>query len=374
MDFLGRQLVSLRRLPGVIAPEVRHAPVATWGIWLILLSSLLLGCNSNTNPGTTPWGYSGAQNPSNGIFGRPTFLSDMNQRAAQQQQLASEQQQRLNQLMQMYQQNEQQLAALRAEQAQLKQGATERDKQQQELLAQRAREALGRYDELDRRAAGLDLNNQDLQTRLAQLYQRTKLLEDQNHLLRQRLSETSQQLASTLDTQRASEERLQTMMASTRRKSGASISANNSYRRNLTAVSVEGLSIRQDGELVRIELPADLLFERGTARLLPGATAIIDQVATVILDNYSRQVIGVEAHTDNADLTGTMWRNAHQMTAAQAMAVFEHLSYRHPLMPKQMFVLGHGQNYPLASNATPAGQQRNRRVEVVVYPEVVGQR
>jgi outer membrane protein OmpA-like peptidoglycan-associated protein len=39
-----------------------------------------------------------------------------------------------------------------------------------------------------------------------------------------------------------------------------------------------------------------------------------------------------------------------------------------------MFVLGHGENFPLSSNATTAGQARNRRVEVVVYPETVGQR
>jgi flagellar motor protein MotB len=91
-------------------------------------------------------------------------------------------------------------------------------------------------------------------------------------------------------------------------------------------------------------------------------------------NHYSRQVIGVEAHTDNAPLAGSMWRNAHQLTAAQAMAVFEQLSNRHHLIPQQLFVLGHGENYPLASNATPAGQARNRRVEIVIYPEVVGQR
>jgi flagellar motor protein MotB len=69
-----------------------------------------------------------------------------------------------------------------------------------------------------------------------------------------------------------------------------------------------------------------------------------------------------------------MWRSAHQLTAAQAMAVFEQLSYRHQLLPQQLFVLGHGENFPVASNATAAGQSRNRRVEIVIYPEVVGQR
>jgi outer membrane protein OmpA-like peptidoglycan-associated protein len=55
------------------------------------------------------------------------------------------------------------------------------------------------------------------------------------------------------------------------------------------------------------------------------------------------------------------------------MAVFEQLSYRHRLLPQQMFVLGHGANFALASNATDAGRARNRRVEIVIYPETVGQ-
>ena len=54
------------------------------------------------------------------------------------------------------------------------------------------------------------------------------------------------------------------------------------------------------------------------------------------------------------------------------MAIFDQLVERHQFAPQQLFVLGHGPNYPVASNATPAGQQRNRRVEIVIYPETFG--
>ncbi len=177
-----------------------------------------------------------------------------------------------------------------------------------------------------------------------------------------------------LEVNKQSEQRLQTVLASSQRRSGATITANNSYRRKLTAVTVAGLSIRQDGELVRIELPSDRLFEPETANLRSDAAAELDQVARVILNHYSRQVIGVEAHTDGAPTSTTVWRNAHQLTAAQALAIFEQLSYRHQLLPQQMFVLGHGANFALASNATDAGRARNRRVEIVIYPETVGVR
>ena len=145
--------------------------------------------------------------------------------------------------------------------------AAQQEDQQQALVAQRAREFLGRYDDLGQRARNLDQNNQDLHAQIAKVQQRTQLLEDQNQLLRQRLEDTSLQLSAALEANKQSEQRLQTVMASTQRRSGATITANNSYRRNLTAVTVAGLSIRQDGELVRIELPSDRLFEPGTATL-----------------------------------------------------------------------------------------------------------
>jgi outer membrane protein OmpA-like peptidoglycan-associated protein len=35
----------------------------------------------------------------------------------------------------------------------------------------------------------------------------------------------------------------------------------------------------------------------------------------------------------------------------------------------QLFIVAHGANHPLVSNATAAGRSRNRRMELVVYPE-----
>jgi flagellar motor protein MotB len=325
------------------------------GLVAISCAGMFVGCNAGS-PRFGPWSMNDLQ------------LADAQTR------LANEQKRRLAQLQEQQRQNEEQLLAMRNNQIQSEADAARARQLRDQQVVERARDALGRYDELDRRAQGLDSNNRDLHTQLARAQQQNQLLEDQNHLLRQRLDETAQQLASSIQSTQEGERRLQALMTSNTRRSGASITANNSFRRHLTAVTVPGLSIRQDGELVRIELPSDLVFEPRTARLRPEATPLIDQAAQVILQHYPRQVVGIEAHADNMSLADTMWRNAHQLTAAQAMAVFEQLSYRHRLIPQQLFVLGHGENYPLSSNATEAGQARNRRVEVVIYPEMVGQR
>jgi outer membrane protein OmpA-like peptidoglycan-associated protein len=56
------------------------------------------------------------------------------------------------------------------------------------------------------------------------------------------------------------------------------------------------------------------------------------------------------------------------------MAVYDYLATHSHLKPQQLFVVGHGANHPVVSNGTPAGKERNRRVELVVYPEKMASR
>jgi chemotaxis protein MotB len=301
-------------------------------------------------------------------------VTNLYERAKEQERLAAEQQNELNRLKGIQTQYERMLTGLEKEEQQEEQSRLNQLAQSEQTWQQRAKTTMGRYKELGTRAKGLDEDNRDLQTRLAQTQKQYQVLNDQNELLRQQLRETLGQLDNAQQGIQKADERLQTLQASTRQRGGVQITANSSLRRRLTAVTAEGLEVRQDGELVRIVLPSDQIFQTGTATLIPGAEQLIDRVGDVLLKNYSNQIIGVEAHADGAPLNGSLWRNAHHLTSAQAMAVFEQFSYRHHLLPQQLFVMGHGGNYPIASNGTSAGQARNRRVEIVIYPETVSSR
>jgi chemotaxis protein MotB len=301
-------------------------------------------------------------------------IADLHRRAQEQERLAAEQQRELERLRDIQRRYDALVDSLQTREEQEVAANQQQLAQRGQEWESRAKSAIGRYQELNDRAKGLDQDNRDLQARMARSQQQYELLRQQNELLRRRLAETVDQLSQAQGSAEQSAEQLRTLQASARRRGGAQITANNSLRSTLTAVTVQGLEVRQDGELVRIVMPTDQLFVPGTATLTAGAQSLIDQVADVLLRNYSNQIIGVEAHSDNSGLDGTLWRNSHQLTAAQAMAVFEQLSYRHRLLPQQLFVLGHGSNYPLVSNGTQAGQSRNRRVEVVIYPETVDSR
>jgi chemotaxis protein MotB len=221
---------------------------------------------------------------------------------------------------------------------------------------------------LQQKAAALDTNNRDLHRQLAESRQQAQLLQDRANLLTRQLNDTAEKLASAVQAKQASEKRVETITASTRLRGGATITANNSLNQSLKAIEIPGVQVRVDGDVVRIELPSDKLFVPGTANINPAAVPLIDQVAAAVQGAYPRQVIGIEGHTDS-DPPPPQFRSQHQLAISQAQSVLDTLTQRNRFAPQRLFVLGHGANHPQASNGTPEGKARNRRVELVVYPE-----
>ena len=228
-----------------------------------------------------------------------------------------------------------------------------------------------KYQELQARANTLDQDNQEQQALVAQVQQQRKVLEDQLAAVREQLGGATSQLAKLRDERLETEKKVDTLTASIKRKVGATITANNSLKEQLPAIDIPGVEVRHDGDVVRIELPGNRLFEPGGARLLSSASSVIDAVATEAARVYPNQLIGVEGHTDSDPINNQMWRDNHHLSVGRAAAVYDYLATRSHLKPQQLFVVGHGANHPVVSNGTEAGKERNRRVELVVYPEKV---
>jgi chemotaxis protein MotB len=223
--------------------------------------------------------------------------------------------------------------------------------------------------DLNRRVSQLDVNNADLHRQLAQAEQARQASQEQVSLLQKQLGEMASRLKDTQIARAEAEKQINAIQASTRARGGATITANSSIRQSLATIAIPGLDIRQDGEVIRIEVPADKLFMPGTGQLITDGYRLLDEVAAAVQRNYQRQRIVVEAHTD--DSLSANPTAAHQLTTTQAQAVFQQLVQRGRLPARQLSVLAMGENHPLASNATPAGKAKNRRIEIVVYPDTI---
>lgn len=137
----------------------------------------------------------------------------------------------------------------------------------------------------------------------------------------------------------------------------------------MTQLKLPDLQPRFDGAVIRIDIPADRLFDGGTANLLPEGAAVLTQVSAELERVYPGHFIGIEGHVDTEPLQNAAWASPHQLTAARSAAVFDFLTTRTSMHESQLFLVAHGANHPLVSNATAAGRLRNRRVELVIYPD-----
>lgn len=235
--------------------------------------------------------------------------------------------------------------------------------QQQQLgLAQRSTE-------LQSRASTLDTANQELERQLAQSRQEARVLSDQVAAMRDQLKSANQQVADLRGQFQDTSQRAEAMNASLKKRVGASITTNNSLQNNLPRIEIPGVEVRVDGDVVRVELPGNRLFEPGSARLTAQAAPLIDQVAGEIARAYPNQIIGVEGHTNSDPPPPGTWTSNHHLSVGEAVAVYDQLVARARVPANHLFVVGHGANHPVVSNGTTVGKQRNQRVELVVYPD-----
>ena len=242
---------------------------------------------------------------------------------------------------------------------------------QNQTLAQQQQTMSQASQELQARASSLDKDNQELGNLLAQSRQQIQLLKDELGVVRDQLKGTNEQLAQLRSDKDGLQRHTQAMAASLEKRSAATIRANNSLVGKVNAVLIPGVEVRQDGEVIRIELPGEKLFPPGSATFQPGAQQLIDGVMADVIRNYPNQIIGIEGHTDTDPINTPQFPTNHHLSTARAMSVYDYLTRQFNLPAKQLMVVGHGSNHPVVSNASAAGKARNRRVELVIYPETV---
>ena len=99
----------------------------------------------------------------------------------------------------------------------------------------------------------------------------------------------------------------------------------------------------------------------------PAATAAVLDLAKTILKDSSYRSILVVGHTDSV---GTDEYNQN-LSEHRAEAVRDYL-VQQGIAANSIGARGLGKTQPIASNETPEGRQQNRRVELVLSGEAIG--
>jgi len=125
----------------------------------------------------------------------------------------------------------------------------------------------------------------------------------------------------------------------------------------------DAAAIRREGNLLEVTFKGDVTFDTNSTVVKPGLYAEIDRVAGV-LSRYPTTLIRVEGHTDS---TGTDQYNM-DLSFRRANSVKDLLVQR-GVASNRIQTVGYGETMPVATNATEAGRQLNRRVEIKIAPQ-----
>jgi outer membrane protein OmpA-like peptidoglycan-associated protein len=106
----------------------------------------------------------------------------------------------------------------------------------------------------------------------------------------------------------------------------------------------------------------NLQFAFSSAKILPESTQFLNALGTALQSPYlAHERFRIEGHTDNVGNDTVNMR----LSARRAQSVKEYLTNYFGIDSERLTAVGRGKSEPIASNDTPAGQQKNRRVEIV---------
>jgi outer membrane protein OmpA-like peptidoglycan-associated protein len=114
-----------------------------------------------------------------------------------------------------------------------------------------------------------------------------------------------------------------------------------------------------------VTLDSMSLFDSGRAQLKPGSTRAMVGALEMIKAHSDKRIL-VAGHTDNV---GNPDSNL-KLSTARAQAVRDWLTDVSGIPATQFAIQGYGDTRPIASNDTPDGRARNRRVEITLVPDV----
>lgn len=118
------------------------------------------------------------------------------------------------------------------------------------------------------------------------------------------------------------------------------------------------------------DLTKQLRYDSGDAKIKPEGYQVLDQLIEQLKAAPPEQLIRVEGHADNMEIGPSLksiYPTNWDLSKARAGGVLRYLVEKGGIDSARISSVGYGDSRPVVSNATEAGRQKNRRVDIVLY-------
>lgn len=131
---------------------------------------------------------------------------------------------------------------------------------------------------------------------------------------------------------------------------------------------VEGLEIKINERGLIIVFKDTLMFDSGSAKVKQTSFKTLNKVGEIIKTKFPQNLVKIEGHTDSLPVNASYPSN-WELSSARASSVLRYLLSGYSLNSENFTAVGYGDSHPKASNNTPEGRNKNRRVEIAVLRE-----
>lgn len=122
-----------------------------------------------------------------------------------------------------------------------------------------------------------------------------------------------------------------------------------------------------DGKMV-VSLGSDVLFPAGSAKLSKEGVQAIKEV-TQQLNSIPGKRYQVEGHTDNVPISTATFPSNWELASGRAISVVQTMM-ENGMQSSRVSAASYADTYPVASNGTQEGKAANRRVAIVIVPDL----
>ncbi len=217
---------------------------------------------------------------------------------------------------------------------------------------------------------GSEAENRKLMAELLKTQERLQNKEDSLKLLDYDLAEKQKKLVILENELLEREARVKELEQLLAQKDNAVKQLKDRLKEALIGFEDKGLSVEIRNGRVYVSMEAKLLFASGSTAVSEEGKKAVIQLAKALQDEKDLTVL-VEGHTDTDKLKGTgAMKDNWDLSVLRATAVVRIMLANSSIDPAIVEAAGRGEYMPVASNDTPEGKAKNRRIEVILTPNL----
>ena len=128
----------------------------------------------------------------------------------------------------------------------------------------------------------------------------------------------------------------------------------------------QAVKMKYSQGFVQIEIQEKVLFRSSEADLTPPGKAVLSRLIPILKESVG--IIMIEGHTDNHPIKTKRFPSNWELGASRATSVL-HFLVSQQLDSERLRAVSFADTQPIADNETPAGREKNRRVNIVIKVE-----